>query len=141
MNFAIIGCGRIAPRHAQALQIIPDTQIVGVCDVVEKRAANYAQTYGGEAYTDYHRLLEREDIDIVSICVPSGLHVQIGLAAAKAGKNILMEKPIALNVSDADQLIDACNQAGVTLGCVLQNRFNPPMQELRKLADEGGLGG
>lgn len=140
MNFAIIGCGRIAPRHAQALQLIPDTKIVAVCDLIEKRAVNYAQTYGGEIYTDYHCLLERDDIDVVSICVPSGLHVQVGLDAAIAGKNILVEKPIALNLVDADELIDTCNQKGVTLGVVLQNRFNPPIQELRKLVDSDGLG-
>lgn len=140
MNFAIIGCGRIAPRHAQALQLIPDTKIVAACDVIEKRAVSYTQTYGGEAYTDYFRVLERDDVDVVSICVPSGLHVPIGLDAAKHGKNILVEKPIALNLADADKLIDMCDQKGVTLCCVLQNRFNPPMQELRKLVDSKRMG-
>lgn len=140
MNFAIIGCGRIAPRHAQALQLIPDTQIVAVCDLIEKRAVNYAKNFGGDVYTDYHRLLERDDIDIVSICVPSGLHVSIGLDVAIAGKNLLVEKPIALNLSDADELIDVCNKQNVTLGVVLQNRFNPPVQELRNLVNSNGLG-
>jgi len=140
MNFAIIGCGRIAPRHAQALQTIPETNIVAVCDVIENRALNYSQKFGGEIYTDYRRLLERNDIDVVSICVPSGLHVKIGKDAALAGKNVLVEKPIALNLSDADDLINTCKQKNVTLGIVLQNRFNPPMQELRKLVDSGELG-
>jgi UDP-N-acetyl-2-amino-2-deoxyglucuronate dehydrogenase len=140
MNFAIIGCGRIAPRHGQALQLIPNTKIVAVCDIIEQRAVNYAKNFGGEIYTDYHRLLEQNDIDIVSICVPSGLHVKIGLDAAFARKNILVEKPIALNLDDADTLIDTCKQMDVTLGCVLQNRFNPPMQELRQLVDLGNMG-
>jgi predicted dehydrogenase len=140
MNFAIIGCGRIAPRHAQALQLIPDTKIVAVCDLIEQRAVNYAHSYGGEAYTDYLRMLERNDIDIVSICVPSGLHVKVGLDVALSGKNVLVEKPIALNVADAEELIHACDKNKVTLGVVLQNRFNPPMQELRKLVDSDGLG-
>ena len=140
MNFAIIGCGRIAPRHAQALQTIPDTKIVAVCDLIEKRAINYSHTFGGDIYSDYRLILDRDDVDIVSICIPSGLHAQVGIDVAKAGKNVLVEKPIALNVDDANQLISVCKQNKITLGVVLQNRFNPPMQELRKLVNSGGLG-
>jgi len=140
MNFAIIGCGRIAPRHAQALQTLSDTRIVAVCDLIDSRAHNYSQQYGGEIYTDYRYILDRKDIDIVSICVPSGLHSKIGQDVAKAGKNVLVEKPISLNLKDADDLIKACLEEKVILGVVLQNRFNPPMQELRKSVDENKLG-
>jgi predicted dehydrogenase len=143
LNFAIIGCGRIAPRHAQALQSLEQShhlKLVAACDVVESRVYNYAQTYNCSSYTDYHALLENPDIHVVNICVPSGLHTQIGIDAAKAGKHVLVEKPIALTVDHADALIEACEQAGVTLGVVLQNRFNPPMRDLRALVDSGALG-
>lgn len=140
MNFAIIGCGRIAPRHAQALQTIPDTRIAAVCDIIESRAENYSKTYGGDVYTDYRYLLDRKDIDIISVCTPSGLHAQMAMDIARAGKHILVEKPVALKLEDADALIRTAKECGVTLCCVLQNRFNPPMQELRHLVDSGQLG-
>lgn len=140
LNFAIIGCGRIAPRHAQALAEIPDAKLVAVCDVLESRAQQFADKYGAEAHTDYFALLARPDIDIVNVCAPSGLHGRIGEDVARAGKHVLVEKPIALNLADADSLIKTCESAGVTLGVVLQNRFNPPMRELRQLVDSGRLG-
>lgn len=143
LNFGIIGCGRIAPRHGQALQSLEAShhlKLAAACDIVESRVYHFSQTFGCSAYTDYQTLLENPDIQVVNICVPSGLHAQIGIDAAKAGKHLLVEKPIALNLADADALISACEQAGVTLGVVLQNRFNPPMRDLRALVDSGALG-
>ncbi|MGQ9910022.1 MAG: Gfo/Idh/MocA family protein [Candidatus Flexifilum sp.] len=143
LRFGIIGCGRVAPRHAQSLRDLRAThnvELVAVCDVIESRAQHFARTYGAEPYTDHHALLAREDIDVVSICVPSGLHSAIGQDAARAGKHLLVEKPIALTLDDADRLIAASKQHGVTLGVVLQNRFNPPMRDLRALIDSGALG-
>lgn len=143
LNFAVIGCGRIAPRHGQALQALEQShhlRLVAGCDVIENRVSHYTQTYGGTPYTDYHALLADPNIQVVNICVPSGLHAQIGIDAARAGKHVLVEKPIALTLTDADALIDACEQADVTLGVVLQNRFNPPMRDLRALVDSGALG-
>lgn len=143
LNFAVIGCGRIAPRHAQALQGLAsthDAHLIAACDVVESRVNHFTATYGGDPYTDYRAVFDRLDVDIVSICVPSGLHARIGIEAAAAGKHVLVEKPIALTVEDADALIGACEAAGVTLCVVLQNRFNPPMRDLRALVDSGALG-
>jgi predicted dehydrogenase len=108
--------------------------------VIESRAAHFAREYGGTPYTDYHALLADPAVEVVNVCVPSGLHTQVGIDAARAGKQVLMEKPIALNTTDAHALIEACEAAGVTLGVVLQNRFNPPMRELRALVDSGRLG-
>lgn len=140
MNFAVIGCGHITLRHAEALQALPNAQLVAACDTDAERAQAFAQNYNAAAYTNYHEMLARPDIDIVTICVPSGLHKTVGIDVAAAGKHVLVEKPIALTLADADALIDACNQANVRLGVVLQNRFNPPMVALRKALDEGLLG-
>jgi predicted dehydrogenase len=140
MNFAIIGCGRISPRHGQSLQQLREVRIVAACDIIESRARNFAKEYGGDIYTDYRAILDRADVDIVSVCVPSGLHSAIGQEAARAGKHVLVEKPIALTLEDADALINACEKAGVVLGVVLQNRFNPPMQEVRRVTMQGELG-
>ena len=140
MNFAVIGCGHITLRHAEALQALPNAKLVAVCDTHEQRAREFAQNYGAAAYTNYHEMLARPDVDIVTICVPSGLHTTIGLDVAAAGKHVLVEKPIALTLLDADALINGCRRAAVRLGVVLQNRFNPPMVALRNALDRGLLG-
>jgi predicted dehydrogenase len=114
--------------------------LAAACDVIDSRVQHFVSQYGGDAYTDYRRILDRQDIDIVTICTPSGMHAEMGIAAAQAGKHVLVEKPIALTLEDADALIAACERAGVALGVVLQNRFNPPMRELRRLIDQGELG-
>jgi UDP-N-acetyl-2-amino-2-deoxyglucuronate dehydrogenase len=141
LRFAIIGCGRIAPRHAQSLAELSDrAQLVAVADVIESRAQRLARDYSAEAATDYRRLLDRKDIDVINICTPSGLHARMGIEAAQAGKHVVVEKPMALTIQDADALIAACAQANVTLTVVLQNRYNPPMQDLKALVESGRLG-
>ncbi|MEA3349590.1 MAG: Gfo/Idh/MocA family oxidoreductase [Chloroflexota bacterium] len=105
MNYAIIGCGRVAPKHAKAIKELPNVDLVAVCDCVPSRADHFAKEYQATPYTDYRDLLQRKDIDIVSVCVPSGLHAEIGQEVAKAGKHLLVEKPIALSLEDADALI------------------------------------
>lgn len=141
LRFGIIGCGRIAPRHAESiLALAGQAKLVAVADVIESRARHLAQRYSADAETDYRRLLERKDVDIVNICTPSGLHAQIGIEAAQAGKHVIVEKPIALSLEDADALIRACAEAKVTLTVVLQNRYNPPMQDLKHLVESGKLG-
>lgn|SRR5260221_372976 len=122
INFAIIGCGRIAPRHGAVLQEIQashNVHLTAACDVIKGRVQNFTKTYGGDAFLDYHAMLKRDDIDVVSVCTPSGLHAQIGQDCARAGKHVLVEKPMALTLEDADALIGACDQAGVKLSVVL----------------------
>lgn len=140
MNFAIIGCGHITMRHAESLQALPDAKLVAVCDTDGSRVSNFARDYHAEPYTDYRAMLERSDVDVVTICVPSGLHTKIGVDVAQAGKHVLVEKPIALTLADADQLITVCSREKVNLGVVLQNRFNPPMVALREALNQGKLG-
>lgn len=141
IRFAIIGCGRVAPRHAQSLLDLREhAKLVSVVDIVESRAAHLARQFGAEPATDYRRVLERKDIDAVCVCVPSGLHAAIGIEAAQHGKHVIVEKPMALTLPDADALIAACARAGVTLTVVLQNRYNPPMQDLKRLVASGQIG-
>lgn len=140
LRFGLVGCGRVAPRHAQSLAKLPETELVAVADVKMSRAQNYGQKYAVPAYTSHRELLEREDVDAVSICVPSGLHAAVALEALQAGKHVLVEKPIALTLEDADRMILAASERGLKLGVVLQNRYNPPMRMARQLVDAGGLG-
>ncbi len=140
IRFGLIGCGRVAPRHARSLAQLKETQLVAVADPKENRAVNFSAEYGAVAYTDYRALLDRSDIDAVSICVPSGLHAAIAVNALEAGKHVLVEKPIAINLVDADRMIRLADAKDLRLGVVLQNRYNHPMQQLRTLIDENRLG-
>lgn len=140
LRFGLIGCGRVAPRHAQSLRQIHDAKLVAVADIKANRAAHFAEEYHADPYTNYQTLLARPDIDAVSICVPSGLHAQVAIDALRAGKHVLVEKPIAITLEDADRMIEVADATGRTLGVVLQNRYNHPMQQLRRLIDEGKLG-
>ncbi|MGI5837326.1 MAG: Gfo/Idh/MocA family protein, partial [Chloroflexota bacterium] len=140
LNFAILGCGRIASRHADAIWARGDTRLIAVCDASEQRASRMASQYGCEAYSDYERLLNRSDLDVVCICTPSGLHASQGIQAAKAGKHVIVEKPMALTLEDADLLEKSCRESGVKLTVVLQNRYNAPMKRLREAVDAGKLG-
>jgi len=140
LRFGLIGCGRIAPHHAQALQHLPDSALVAVADIIEQRAYQFADEYGADPYVDYHDMLRRDDLDVVCICTPSGLHAQMAIDAANAGKHILVEKPMALTLNDADAMIVAAKANGVRLCVAFQNRYNPPIQDLRAAVQSGRLG-
>jgi UDP-N-acetyl-2-amino-2-deoxyglucuronate dehydrogenase len=140
LRFGLIGCGRVAPRHAQSLKQLGLTDLVAVCDIRPNRADKFASDYGAAACYDYHEMLARDDIEVVTVCVPSGLHAEVSLAALRVGKHVLVEKPIALRLDDADRMIRAAEETGMQLGVVLQNRYNAPVQQVRRLLDERGLG-
>jgi UDP-N-acetyl-2-amino-2-deoxyglucuronate dehydrogenase len=140
LNFGLIGCGRVSPRHVQSISELAQARLIAVADIIESRAAHFAKDYHAEAYTDYRRLLERRDVDVVNICTPSGLHAQMAIEAMQAGKHVIVEKPMALSLQDADKMIAVAQTSGVKLCVVLQNRYNPPMVDLRRVVDEGRLG-
>ncbi len=140
LGFGLIGCGRVAPRHMQSIGELSDARLMAVADIVESRAQRFSKESGATAYTDYRQLLARADIDVVNICTPSGLHAPMAVEALEAGKHVIVEKPIALSLEDADRMIAAAQVAGRKLCVVLQNRYNPPMQDLRRVVDEGHLG-
>lgn len=140
LGFGVIGCGRIAPKHTESINGIPEAELVAVCDIVPERADDFARKYQAEPYYDYHELLKREDIDIVTIATPSGLHAEIGIAAAKAGKHVMVEKPMSMTLKDADLLIKACKENGVKLAVIHQNRFNKSIKALRSALEAGRFG-
>lgn len=140
MRFGLIGCGRIAPRHLQSIAELPQAKLVAVVDIVESRAQQAAKEFLAEPYTDYRRMLDRDDVDIVNICTPSGLHAEMAVAAMRAGKHVIVEKPIALAMEDANRMIITASETQRRLCVVLQNRYNAPMQDLRSAVDGGELG-
>ncbi len=140
LGFGIIGCGRIAPTHAKAINECGGAKLVAVADIVEERAIKFSKQYEVDYYLDYKNLLKREDINVVCICTPSGAHPEIGIDAAYAGKHVIVEKPMALTLFEADKLIQACEEWNVKLSVVFQNRFNPAVQKLKKALNENRLG-
>lgn len=141
LNFGIIGCGRIAYKHAEAIKKNEKANLLCACDIIEERAGEYKDKYGAEAhFTDYRKMLEYHGLDVVNICTPSGMHAEMGIAVAQAGKHVIVEKPMALSLKDADDLIEACDENGVKLAVCFQNRFNPPVQKLRRALEEGRFG-
>ncbi len=144
-GFGIVGTGVIAAIHADAIALLskpglPNARLVAVTDVAAGAAAAFAAAHGCPAEPDLGALLARPDIEVVCVCVPSGLHAAIGVQAAKAGKHLVVEKPIDVSLEAADRLIDAARAAGVTLTVISQHRFDPGLIELRRLIDDGALG-
>lgn len=139
VKFAIIGCGRIAQRHAQ--HIHKNGTLVAVCDIIKEKADALAEAYQAKSYYSIEDLLQQEkDIDIVSICTPNGLHAHHAILAMKSGFNVLCEKPMAISVSDCEAMIKAAKDTGKQLFAIKQNRFNPPVAAVKKLLDENRLG-
>lgn len=139
INFAIIGCGRIAQRHAE--HISKRGILAAVCDVVPGKADALAKQYGAKAYYDLESLLQNEkQIDVASVCSPNGLHAVHSIACLRAGMNVLCEKPMGLSVSECGEMIQASEKANKRLFAIKQNRFNPPVEAVKKIIDEGKLG-
>ena len=139
LKFAIIGCGRIASRHADIISGI--SSLEAVCDVKEDRAKTLAAKHSARHYTNIEELLQAEkEIDVVSVCTPNAMHSSHTILSLKAGRHVLCEKPMALSVKECKAMIEAAEENWKYLFIVKQNRFNPPVVELKKLIDEGRLG-
>lgn len=141
IRYGIIGCGVIAPWHARGVTNTPDAELVAVCDVIEERAQKISADFGGPAvYTDHLKMLDQAGVDAVSVCVPSGLHGQITIDAAKAGKHVMCEKPIEITLPKIDAMIQACKDANIKLGVIFQRRTSPMWHKVKKAIDDGLLG-
>jgi UDP-N-acetyl-2-amino-2-deoxyglucuronate dehydrogenase len=140
LRIALVGCGRISRNHFDAIERIDDLELAAVCDSIESRAREAGARGDVPWFTAYARMLEEVACDAVAICTPSGLHPQHGILAAKAGKHVVCEKPMAINLTSADELVQACDDAGVQLFVVKQNRLNPPVQLLKRALDKGRFG-
>ncbi len=140
VRLALVGCGRIARTHVDAIAKVGDLDLVAVCDAVEARAQEMGDSVGVPCYTDYAKMLREVECDAVTVATPSGLHPSHGIAAARAGKHVICEKPMAISLKAADELVHACDDAGVRLFVVKQNRLNPPIQLLKKAIDKGRFG-
>jgi UDP-N-acetylglucosamine 3-dehydrogenase len=141
LRVALIGCGNIgAGGHLPAYAHIPEAELVAVCDAVEELAHAAAERSGAAAYTDYRQLLEREDIRMMDICVPTYLHAEVAVAAAEAGKHVLCEKPMAHTLEAADVMIEAAQAKGVKLMIGQVRRFDHRYASIKAQLDAGKVG-
>lgn len=140
VRFAIVGCGRIAQRHAKHINNL--AELAGVCDVVPSKANQLAEDYGCKSYHSIEDLLQamQGQADVISVCSPNGLHAQHSIQSLKAGYHVLVEKPMAISVHDCGEMIKQAEKSNRRLFAIKQNRFNPPVAEVKRLIDEGVLG-
>jgi UDP-N-acetyl-2-amino-2-deoxyglucuronate dehydrogenase len=139
-GFGIVGAGVISSIHARAIATLPGARLVAVTDVEPDSAKALAAAHDCAAEPNLDALLARDDVDVVCVCVPSGLHADVGVRAAAAGKHLVVEKPLDVSLQAADRLINAAREAGVVLTVISQHRFDRGLLELRRLLDGGALG-
>ncbi|HUC90542.1 MAG TPA: Gfo/Idh/MocA family oxidoreductase [Paenibacillus sp.] len=141
IRVAVIGCGSISKhRHIPEYAMNPNVELVAFCDVVPARSQQYADEYGAKAYTDYKEMLEKEQPDAVSVCLPNALHAPVTIAAAEAGAHVLVEKPMASTEEEALAMIEAAKNNGVFLMVGHNQRLMPPHVKAKQLLDSGSLG-
>lgn len=145
MNYALIGCGRIATNHMKAA-INNKLNIVAVCDVLEDAMENLLAKHGLQEdasikrYTDYKQMLAENEITLVSIATESGIHAEIALHCIDLGVNVIIEKPMAMSMEDAEEIIRRSEEKGVKVSACHQNRFNIAVQEMRRALEAGRFG-
>ncbi|NLG84457.1 MAG: Gfo/Idh/MocA family oxidoreductase [Firmicutes bacterium] len=140
LGLGILGCGLIARIHLEALRGVAQFRPVGVYDIVPSLAEGLAGAHGLKCYRAFEELLADPEVDVVDICLPSGLHAEYGIQAARAGKHVIVEKPIDVTMEAARSLISAGKEAGVFLAVILQNRFAPSVRRVKEALAAGLLG-
>jgi len=143
-RIGLIGCGRISKNHFDAIRKVDGLSLAAVCDIDAERARRAGEEQGVPSYRAIDDMLRAGEgetpFDVVAVCTPSGLHSAHGAAAARARKHVITEKPMAISLTQADELVHACDDAGVQLFVVKQNRLNPPIQLLKRAVDKGRFG-
>jgi len=142
LNVALIGCGRISKRHSELLgnNQIKGAKLVAVCDIVYEKAEKIGEQFNVQSYIDMDDMMNKEQVDVAVVLTPSGLHSEHVINLSKYGKDIVVEKPMALTLDDADAMIESCDHYGCRLFIVKQNRFNVPVIKLREAYQAGRFG-
>jgi myo-inositol 2-dehydrogenase / D-chiro-inositol 1-dehydrogenase len=141
VGVGIIGSGFVAEIHAEAFARVPSARVVGAASPNAEHVGAFAERHHLEhSFTDYRRLLERPEVDVVTLCLPNDLHCQAAVDAAAAGKHVICEKPLCMTLAEADRMIAACRGAGVKLMYAEELCFTPKYVRAKQLVDEGALG-
>jgi UDP-N-acetyl-2-amino-2-deoxyglucuronate dehydrogenase len=140
VGFGIVGCGMIARFHARAIHEIPRAKLIACYNHRPEKADAFGHEFDCQAYEKLEELLARKDIQVVTICTPSGAHLEPAIMAAKAGKHVIIEKPLEVTTQRCDRLIAACQKHGVKLGTIFPSRFHESAQLLKKAIDQNRFG-
>jgi predicted dehydrogenase len=140
IGYGVIGAGLVGPTHAEAAARAPGAQLVAVCDLVAERAETVAEQHGAIPLTEVDALLDRPDIQVVSICLPTRLHLEVAEKAVAAGKHIVVEKPLELSLERADRLLAAAKAHGVQVAAIFNRRYIPALKATKRAVEEGLLG-
>ncbi len=141
IRFAIIGCGRIANFHADPITDLPDAELVAVCDMIPERRQTFGQKYGVSMYANYHTMLRQEQVDVVCILTPNGMHPSHAMDIMRRyAKHVVVEKPLALAWADLGRMKAVADGAGVKIFPIYQNRYNKAVQKVRSDLLSGAFG-
>lgn len=140
LRFGIIGCGVIGPLHAEAIVSLPNAELVAVADSELAKAEKLAATYKITPYQDFNAMFASEELDVIDICTPSGLHGEHACAAMKAGYHVIVEKPMEITNERIAEMLRVQQQTGRKMAVISQHRFDEAAMQVRKLVQEGALG-
>jgi len=142
LKFALVGCGRIAKRHSELLgnKQIASATLVAVCDIIISKARRIGEQFSVPFFDDMHEMLSNIDVDVIVVLTESGNHAKNVIDLAQYRKHIIVEKPMALTIDDADEMITACQKNNCKLFVVKQNRFNVPVLKLREALEQNRFG-
>ena len=140
VNVGVIGVGAMGENHVRVYHKIEEANLIAVSDVSERALKKIEKKYGAKGYTEYVDLLQNPDIEVVSVCVPTTFHHAVVMEAIKHKKHVLVEKPIAFTLNEAEEMISAAKEAGVILSTGHVERFNPAVQKAKELIDDGVIG-
>ncbi len=140
IRFAVVGCGHIGKRHAEMVVRDPGAELVALCDIRPKEELGI-EAYPVAFFSDMTSLLQSGlDIDVINICVPNGLHAEMAIQAIESGHHVVIEKPMALQVQDAERVLQTSLKYQKEVFCVMQNRYSPPSVWIKQMIDSGRLG-
>ncbi len=140
IRFGVVGLGLMGERHCRVIKAVPDAVLVGVCDHTPEVAQRISAENQALMFADFDAMIESDSIDAVVLCLPSGMHAEFGIKAARVGKHVVVEKPIDSQSGEAQRLIDACQAAGVQCAVISQNRYSPGLASLKAAVSSGLMG-
>jgi len=141
IRIAVVGCGRISKNHFESIKIHKDSmELVSICDIDQEIVSKHKERYNVEGYTDFEKMLDSENLDLVAICTPSGIHADQAEMCAGHGVNVMTEKPMATRWDDGLRMVKVCDNAGVRLFVIKQNRKNSTLQLLKRAISEKRFG-
>ena len=140
LRFGIVGCGVIGPTHAQAIASLPDAQLVAVTDINPEKAQRLADEYAVKPYTALAEMLAGEQLDVVIICTPSGLHGEQACQVMRSGRHVIVEKPMEISYAAIKQMLRVQRESGVKLAVISQHRFDPASLQVHDLVEEQAFG-